>query len=336
MATNKHAIIRYHALDRCFGNPGRKFFIENLIAACNDALFEATGVDNGVKRRQVLNDIKFMESEAGWSIPLERRREGRRVSFRYTSPSFSIRGESVNVAEVEQISETLAILSRFSGRPQFEWLEEIQVRLASTFQVANDSTAVVSFQENPYLIGLRYFSELFTAITQKQVLSITYQGFTQNVASALEFHPWLLKQYNDRWFVLGYNAVFGGVSTLALDRIGSIEASEGTYRENAVIDLSEYFEDVVGVSIPEERAVERIVISIDRRLWPYIESKPLHGSQKVIERRETAVVVELQLIVNYELRSVLLSYLRGIEVAKPTWLREAIKMDLEVALKRYI
>lgn len=61
MATNKHATIRYHALDRCFSNYGRKFFIEDLIIACNEAIYEFAGVEDGVKRRQVFDDITFME-----------------------------------------------------------------------------------------------------------------------------------------------------------------------------------------------------------------------------------------------------------------------------------
>lgn len=54
MATNKHATIRYHALDRCFSNYGRKFFIEDLIIACNEAIYEFAGVEDGVKEDRFL------------------------------------------------------------------------------------------------------------------------------------------------------------------------------------------------------------------------------------------------------------------------------------------
>ena len=81
MATNKHATIRYHALDRCFSNSGRKYFIEDLIEACNEAIYDFSGIEDGVKRRQVFDDITFMESEQGWSIPLERIKCGRRVLY---------------------------------------------------------------------------------------------------------------------------------------------------------------------------------------------------------------------------------------------------------------
>jgi hypothetical protein len=83
MATNKLASLRYLALDRCFSNPGRKYYIEDLIDACNQAIYESTGSNNGVKRRQVYADITFMESEQGYAVPLVRYRDGRQKFFRY-------------------------------------------------------------------------------------------------------------------------------------------------------------------------------------------------------------------------------------------------------------
>ncbi|HDL01193.1 MAG TPA: WYL domain-containing protein, partial [candidate division Zixibacteria bacterium] len=101
MATNKHATIRYHALDRCFSNQGRKYFIDDLIEACNEAIYEFSGINDGVKKRQVYDDIRFMESEQGWSIPLERYKEGRKCYYRYSDKSFSIGNKGINPFEAE-------------------------------------------------------------------------------------------------------------------------------------------------------------------------------------------------------------------------------------------
>ncbi len=78
MPINKHSLIRYHALDRCFSNYYRQYYLEDLLNECNKALYEHTGEAIGVKRRQLFDDINFMESEAGWSIPLERCRNGKK------------------------------------------------------------------------------------------------------------------------------------------------------------------------------------------------------------------------------------------------------------------
>lgn len=65
MSTNKHAIIRYRALDKYFGNWSRKFLMEDLIEVCKKAIYEYTGIDKGISRRQFFEDIAYMESEEG-------------------------------------------------------------------------------------------------------------------------------------------------------------------------------------------------------------------------------------------------------------------------------
>ncbi len=249
MATNKHATIRYHTLDRCFSNHGRKFFIDDLIEACNEAIYEFSGIEDGVKRRQIYDDITFMESEQGWSVPLERIKDGRKVYYRYSDKSFSIGNKGINPSEAKQLMETLSILARFKGMPQFEWVEEIQIRLEDTFKLKGNTVSTVGFEQNPYLKGLNNFTELFNAIQNQQALIIDYRGFQQKSNSKIVFHPWYLKQYNNRWFLFGFNEAYKSLSNLAIDRIISISNSRENYIQNKDIDFDEFFEDIVGVSI---------------------------------------------------------------------------------------
>ena len=322
MATNKHATIRYHALDRCFGNYGRVFFIEDLLEACNGAIYEFSGIEEGVKKRQLFDDIAFMESEQGWSIPLERIKDGRRVSYRYSDKTFSIGNKGINSSEAEQLRDTLSILSRFKGMPQFEWVEEIQIRLEDTFKLKGSDISSVSFEQNPYLKGLKHFTELFNAIQNKQALEIEYQGFKQDNISNIIFHPWHLKQYNNRWFLFGVNQEYKSLSNLAIDRIISIKHSKETYILNKDIDFEEYFEDIVGVSLNPNASAEKVLIKINIDSWPYIESKPLHGSQKIVSKTDKEVIIELDLQINHELIAFLFSYMNAIEVIEPKSLRD--------------
>ncbi|OAV43955.1 YafY family protein [Lewinella sp. 4G2] len=325
MPTNKQATIRYHALDDCFANPGRRFDINALIEACNQAIEEHTGRADGVKRRQVYSDITFMESDAGWSIPLERYKDGRRTFFRYTDPSFSIRGRGVNQAEVEQIAATLAILARYQGLPQFEWLEEIQVRIQDAFNTNASADPVVSFQYNPHLHGLRYFQPLFNAITRKQALAITYQSFQEAAPTEFTFHAWHLKQFNNRWFALGQKQGTLGLTTLALDRIQTLDSVEEEYQPNTSIDFADYFDDIIGVSFLQDATLTTIQLKAAADLWPYINSKPIHPSQKVLDRHPSGEVsFQLKLFPNYELTAVLLSFGPRIEVLVPESLRNHV------------
>ena len=137
MATNKHAIIRYQALDKCFSNWGRKYFIDDLIAFCNQALFDYTGVEDGVKRRQLFDDIKFMESDQGYAVELEKLKDGRKVYYRYLNKDFSINNSPINTTEAEYLKNVVSILHRFEGAPGFEWISEISSMLSDQFGLKN-------------------------------------------------------------------------------------------------------------------------------------------------------------------------------------------------------
>lgn len=335
MATNKHATIRYHALDRCFSNFGRKFYIDDLVDACNEAIYDFSGSENGVKKRQVYDDIVFMESEQGWSIPIEKVKFGHKVYYRYSDNKFSIRNQGINQNEAEQLKETLSILSRFKGLPQFDWVEEIQVRLEETFKLKSSSINTVGFEQNQYLKGLNHFSSLFNAIQNQQVLKINYKSFKNNNFVEYIIHPWYLKQYNNRWFLFGFNAEFNSVSNLAIDRIETIEDSKLDYIINNHINFDEYFDDVVGVSIYNNSEVEVVIIKASNNVFPYIESKPIHGSQRVIKKDINDVTIELKLKINHELMSLLFSYMDAIEIMEPHSLRSQFKQLTINILNKY-
>mgnify|MGYP006135845995 CR=1 FL=1 len=76
MPQNKHQIIRYQALDKCFRNSTKRYFIDNLIDACNEAIYNFTGNSEGIKKRQIYDDIAFMQSENGYAAPIEKDKMG--------------------------------------------------------------------------------------------------------------------------------------------------------------------------------------------------------------------------------------------------------------------
>lgn len=335
MATNKHAIIRYQTLDKCFRNPGRRYYMEDLIEACNNSIYEFTGTDIGIKRRQIFEDIKFMESPQCWDIPLEHYRDGHKVYYRYSDLAFSINNQPLNETEQKQLKEALLTLSRFKGMPQFEWVDELTARLDSGLGLSGTESHVIEFEHNHYLKGLDFITPLYSAIVNKQALNITYQSFKSEHPEKIDFHAYFLKQYNNRWYVFGKNEESPFIMNLALDRIISFEDSKKNYITNNLIDFDEYFEDIVGVTLSNEGVVENIVLKVSNLLFPYIQTKPIHGSQKVKEKGTSHMIISLDLIPNYELESVILSYGEGLEVLGPKSLREKITKRIELINNNY-
>ncbi|MCF6222908.1 MAG: WYL domain-containing protein [Flavobacteriaceae bacterium] len=334
MATNKHAQIRYNTLDKCFRNPGRQYTLEDLLEECNRAIYGFDPNSEGIKRRQLYDDIRYMESEQGWSIELaENIKQGRKRVYRYVDSNFSISNQPLNEADANHLKSALLTLSRFKGLPQFDWVNELTIRLEDSFSLTKETKDIISFEENEYLKGKEHITQLYNAIHYKKVLKIKYKNFKSEEPQIFILHPYYLKQYNNRWFLFGKNRDFENLTNLALDRIIDIEEANGQYLE-ADINFNEYFEDVIGVSV-NEVPIQKILLKVSKNAINYIKTKPLHGSQKIKEENDRFTWVELELIPNYELESQILSFGDNIEVVHPLNLREGLKERIELLLTKY-
>ena len=334
MAINKNALIRFHALDKCFSNFGKKFYLEDLLAYCNAALYELNPNAEGIKKRQLFEDIKFMESSQGWSVPLERIKEGRKVYYRYETSDFSINKQPMNELEAEKLKSALLVLSRFKGMPQFEWVNELILKLQEAFKLESHEREIISFDANEYLKNIHFLGDLFNAILYKKVLRVDYQTFKSDAVATFEIHPYYLKQYNNRWFLIGNRMEFTNLTNLALDRIVSFAETDTPYNDTST-DFNEHFDDVIGVSIPPESIVSKITLFATPDLAPYIMTKPLHGSQKKISNDNNGFTFSIEVITNHELEKLILSCGEGLKVVEPESFKKAIKLRLVNSLANY-
>ncbi len=336
MAVNKNALVRYKVLDRCFRNLGKRYFIEDLMEECSAILSEISPLPNSISRRQIFEDMTFMESKAGWSIELERRREGRRVYYRYSDPSFSIDKMPLNELEINELESASLILSQFRGMPQFEWLNELLPKLGQEMAAKDAAPAIIGFDNNPYLKGIEHLEALSNAVLYKSVLKIDYQPYEDDVPFEVEIHPYFLKQYNNRWFLFGYNPANRRYNwNLAMDRIVKIREIGGKYHKNTEIDWEQYFDDIIGVTRPEHGIVEEVVLRFYGRTSRYIEAKPLHGSQRSKWLNDLTLEVKLKVMLNYELEREILSYANNVKVITPAKLADNIRSRLSEALNNY-
>lgn len=341
MPTNKNASIRYQALDKCFGRTNKKYFIEDLIEACNEALYEFNGMNkntgerSSVKRRQIFDDIKYMESEAGWQIQLERLKEGKRTYYRYKDPNFSIKLQPLTQREAEQLGAAIQAISRYRNLPSYGWVEEIIATLENRFDIEDKKENVIGFEKNDRLIGIWNLTGILDATSSHQVLKIKYRSFRSN-GQDMEyiFHPYFVKQYNNRWFVFGLREDIGKIANLALDRILDFKKAEGIpFQRNKEIDFEHYFDNVVGVTIPANKEPEHIILKASPNRFPYIVSKPIHTSQQTINEEEC--LLSLDVIPNKELDQQLLSFGPDLEVISPASFREHIGEIIRKSYEKY-
>lgn len=216
-------------MDACFRNRRKRYYIEDLLAAVNDVLYDYNGTS--IELRQLYKDIWDMEREAvngGADVEIRRIQDGKRKYIQYSDPNYTMFEPAISQEEAQLLSDTIQMLSRFKGFPQFDWLDETLARLRQAFQLDDEVAWAVSFQQNPYLRGLKWFGQLFDAIVKKEVLNVTYHHFGKK-PRVRQVHPYQLRQSGNRWYLVGYDerlAERHKLVMLPIDRIDEVIAAD--------------------------------------------------------------------------------------------------------------
>lgn len=331
MSSNKHAQIRYKVLDDCFSNFGKKYFFKDLILNCNETLREYYGESSEVKTRTLRSDISYLRDRAGeFGVEIVSTNDGDGFYYRYSKSGFSIFGQGLGENDIAQLKETIMMLQRFSGMPNFDWISEIVVKLEDKLKLKGTEGNALGFEENRFYTGLEWIEELFEAIVNHQVLSIKYRTFSQ-VSYDWTIHPYYIKQYNNRWFLFGLNDSKSRLSVVPLDRIDDIEQVHREYKQSD-INFQTYFDNVVGVTVLNN-PLETIRLRFSPERFPYVMTKSLHPSQKIVDVDNC--VIEIKVIPNNELDALILSYGKDIEVVSPNSYRTKIQGIVREMILKY-
>lgn len=336
MAITKNPLIRYKILDKCFRNPYKKYYFETLLQTVNDNLFEITGDDKGIKTRQLRDDIAFMRSPEGWSIELEELTDSKKKIYRYEDVNFSINNAPLNDIEMDQFQSAIQVLSQFEGMPQFDGIQSIIAKLKTDLKIYTDEKPFIGFDSSQDLKGIEHFSALYNSVQNKTPLEITYKDFKAEDSYTFKFHPYYLKEYNNRWFLFGLNTETWKYDyNVAIDRIITVSSIDIPFIENEVIDWQDYFSDMIGVSKAENAILEIIVLHFNQLTGKYMESKSLHETQKHKWIDENTLEVKIKVMVNYELERLILSYGESVKVIEPQLLKKKIENRLKLGFEQY-
>ena len=229
------------------------------------------------------------------------------IRYRYEQAGFSIFPTSLTDDDIKEIEGALELLSRFDGMPQMQWIRDLCSRFDVTLNSAD--MPVVEFEESDTVFGREFFTGLF--------------------------YPYYLKQFKQRWYLIAKNAHhLDSISAYALDRMISFHHSLMDDYVPIDIDVHEYFKDVYGIARLDGEP-ETIRFHVDRHELPYLQTRPIHHSQKIVGRDKTGVFMTIHVIPNTELLMELMSYGDGITVKTTGKLRREIMGKLRCARKKY-
>jgi predicted DNA-binding transcriptional regulator YafY len=335
MSKNKDFFNRISIIDECLRRRGKKWYVEELLNCVNDRLLKDYG--KSVSSRTLYDDLKYLQNEK--DAPIEKLRDGNRVQIRYADVNFSIKNIPLYDEDLVKLRDALTILRQVAAASLVDEVENIVARLENTFSSGLlPQKTIVQFEQHTASSGAEYFDDLFTAIKEKLPLEIKYQPFGRAEPYFWIIHPYLLKEYRNRWFLLARLHEESRIVTIALDRIqGKVKASKVFYIQNDLFDAESFFKNVIGVTLPEGETISEIYIKVKPNQAPYIKTKPIHFNQEVVQRDEDGSIrIKLKLVNNYELRSVLLSYGADIEVLEPVNLREQVKSVFRLGYELYL
>ena len=336
MPINRNALIRYKTIDNCLRRRHIKWTLDELINACSDALYEYTGVDKIISRRTIQLDIQMMRSGSlGAPAPIEVY-ENR--YYRYKDPDYSFTDSPLTDDDLKLMGDTVEMLRQFGGFSAFAGMEDVLGRLEDhVSSMRHKRKPVILLEKNDDLRGLKYIEPLYKAIIAKTPVKIIYKSFKSRDKQKFIFSPFFLKEFRNRWFVYGWKKGAGMIFNLALDRIHEMGAAPGEeYQENTVIDPDTFFDNLIGVTKNINDKAHKV------RFWaapgqvPYIETKPLHKSQFVVQRNEDgSAIFQMEVVLNYELEKDLLGFGEGVKVLAPRQLVHNMSKRLTQAARNY-
>lgn len=349
MPTNKNAMIRYIVLDKLLSNRYHEYTVEDLLDKVNDHLTELSISPIGI--RCLEKDIAFLKGEnSPFMAEIETYYKDvdngsqtvRKHCLRYADPSFSIFHKDISDEEEYLLSQALSLLGQFKGLPNLEELDRLKLSLSPRHM-----RQIVSFTKNP-LENSTLFAELFTAISQKQVIELHYHKFTNKDKDlCLLFHPYLLKEYDRRWYLFGIADSDGKMLNFSLDRILEVKPMPALKYREYEGQLEEWFDDIIGVTHYEGRPIQRIMFWVSDKSVDYVFTKPLHESQIHYKGEDEAMLRQqypqlqggayfsIDCIENYELLRELTSFGEDLIVVSPNKIKNKIMERISAMNEKY-
>jgi predicted DNA-binding transcriptional regulator YafY len=323
MPRNKSAHTRYRIIDECLTNTMRKYpGREDL----QNKIVERLG--ESISLSMIDKDIREMRDQFSAPIAYHTTHKG----YYYTEEGYSFREFPLTYDEIEALDLAPAMLQQLKGTRLYEqFLHAVNkviegYRISKTLGKSEDEiiqteTALVSG-------GTQWLEQLLKGITEKQCLAIDYQAYGGPVKTH-DFSPYLIKEYRNRWYLVGYSARAEMILVLGLDRIKSIANSAAAYYQDPGFNSSDYFKYSFGITQFAYEEPEEVVLSFIPEQAPYLLSQPIHASQEVLVNNKEEFRIRIKVYLSHELQQFILGNIDKIRSVEPERLRDMVKEKLQ-------
>lgn len=335
MPISKNAFLRYRIIDECIRSTAKPFpSKQELRIVCEDRLLgtdKASICDSTIEK-----DLRYMRIEHDAPISYNRLENG----YFYSDAQYSLENMPLSEVDVEAIKTAANILSQFKSNPLFKQFETAIDKITNRVTISNDvqDNAIeeyVQFETSQKIEGAEYLELILKAIKEKSVIQFVYQSFqVEKTAKIRRVHPYLLKEYNNRWYLIGKSELKEKVITYGLDRVVDLSVLSQSFLMDKQFSADQFFKHAFGITTSDQSPVN-ITIEVNEVLSKYLRSQPLHHSQKYEGQENGKYVFSFYLLLTYELKARLLGFGFDLKVTSPQELIDDIKNIGEKMVEQY-
>ena len=179
----------------------------------------------------------------------------------------------------------------------------------------------------------RFLTSVIDSMKDNNKLCISYKGHSMTEYKDMVIHPYSIRLFKRRWYLIAYSEYSKGIRLYMLDRAASVNVLDEVFEMPEDFDAEGYFEDFYGVRRSEDDK-QRVVLKVNAKNRDLVRTVALHRSQEEIETNDEYSVFEYFLRPNFDFKQEIISYLDSVEVLEPLSLRKEIgRTVLNVYLK---
>jgi len=316
----KNAFGRYQVIDSCLRNPYRKYpTMSEIIEACNDKLGYPPSVET------IQKDIRNMKLEPPIGLGAPIRYSRAHQGYEYEDPEYTLLGVSLHENEIATIENAIELIRAIGGsRLSSKFNHAMQKLLSATIEKPSemDDLPVLQTMLPPVSRGFEHFDLYYQSCKERIPLSFIHFSYQKRTFRHIILHPFLIKEFDNRWYLIGYSEYHGEIRTFGLDRMSEPELLKRDFRSCSAQSKHEYLNDVYGVFPMSDRKKSIITIRADELSTHYFHAYPIHESQNMHKFPDGASEITFNLIPSIELARFILSQGHSVEILSPEWFKE--------------
>lgn len=332
MPNNKDFSLRIKILNDCFKR--KRLSLEALFDHLNTSLVEYHNFEKGVSIKTLQNDIKALRNDYCAPIKYDRLHK-----CYYYEDDFDIFKRDLENSEVDNIREAAEIIKQIKGLDLYDDLMDAYNKLEARVKTSGENNPqFLQFNFKPQVSGTEHLTDSISAVKSKSVISFNYKAFNVENPENVIIHPYLLKEFNSRWYIVGLDEEHNKIYNYALDRIqDKIKlASKIEFKKTESFHPEFYYNDIIGVTLPANGVKEKVILKFASHRANYVATAPLHQSQKLLKKTKSHITFSYGLIPNKELEAIILQFGHDVEVLKPQSLRNNIAGIIKSAAAKYV